>query len=251
MLLLVKRFLRIFRSTNYMPRNSLTGPDFGRRLAAAREARGLSQSELAKRLEDGATPATISRWESGRFGPNRARLDKLVRNSAALLRLPAGLKRPRLVSAFAEDRLLSGEGPGDLLVERRRKILPRNPLRDDFPIRHPQFFDADEPHRFQIVPAFLFPVGPKLGASPLNLPQPPPRRSSFWCLVHVAWTPLQIGQPRPPPLHLPPRQGVDLPRAPLKGSHRVHPNRPAISQGPTPRHAPAGRSAGSRAPSPG
>jgi len=62
-----------------MPRNSLTGPDFGRRLAAAREARGLSQTELAKRLDDGATPATISRWESGQFGPNRARLDKLVR----------------------------------------------------------------------------------------------------------------------------------------------------------------------------
>lgn len=62
-----------------MPRNSLTGPDFGRRLAALREARGLSQTELAKRMADGVKPATISRWESGRFGPDRARLDRLVK----------------------------------------------------------------------------------------------------------------------------------------------------------------------------
>lgn len=40
---------------------------------------GLSQSELARRMADQTTPATISRWEGGRFGPDRARLDRLVR----------------------------------------------------------------------------------------------------------------------------------------------------------------------------
>lgn len=60
--------------------------DDGRRIAAARKARGWSQAELARQM--GVTEATVSRWESGDRSPNWFTARKLARTlgcaSAAL-----------------------------------------------------------------------------------------------------------------------------------------------------------------------
>ena len=50
---------------------------FGRRLRAARKARGLTQSEAARQL--GVTKAALSAWEVGRNLPDALMLGKLGR----------------------------------------------------------------------------------------------------------------------------------------------------------------------------
>lgn len=44
-----------------------TAPDIGRRIAAARKARGLTQVQLAERLD--VNHRSVSRWETGRRLP--------------------------------------------------------------------------------------------------------------------------------------------------------------------------------------
>lgn len=49
----------------------LRGVNLGMRLRRAREARGISQSELARRV--GVRPQTVQQWEDGATQPKRAR----------------------------------------------------------------------------------------------------------------------------------------------------------------------------------
>jgi len=102
-----------------MPRNSLTGPDFGKRLAAAREARGLSQTALAEKI--GVTPATVSRWENGAFGPDNDKLSKAAKvlhvSATSLLEDPPAqtfeARTKRFVSLRREARAIAAGEPLD------------------------------------------------------------------------------------------------------------------------------------------
>ena len=71
---------------------------FSTRLIALREAIGVNQSELARRV--GVTPQAVQKWESGANGPRGKRLEKL----ASELRSTVGY-------------LVSGEGDGTPNVE--------------------------------------------------------------------------------------------------------------------------------------
>jgi transcriptional regulator with XRE-family HTH domain len=56
----------------------------GRRIRAAREAKGLSQNDLAKRLPGSVSAHYVSRWETGYNRPSAAHLEML----AAVLDVP-------------------------------------------------------------------------------------------------------------------------------------------------------------------
>lgn len=81
-----------------MPRNSPARSGFGGRLQSALRDVGLSQSDLSRALGDGTTPATISRWISGRFAPPGDQIERIEK--------------------------LLGRSPGTLLVEERTHSVP-------------------------------------------------------------------------------------------------------------------------------
>jgi transcriptional regulator with XRE-family HTH domain len=65
---------RIMRFLGYEPERRNVSP--GDRLLACRRSRGLSQSEMARRL--GIDPGTLSRWERGRQSRKRTRAARVI-----------------------------------------------------------------------------------------------------------------------------------------------------------------------------
>ncbi|KIT18080.1 helix-turn-helix domain-containing protein [Jannaschia aquimarina] len=93
---------------------------FGDRLAGAREAAGLSQTELARRL--GVKPSTMKRWEEDRAEPRANRVQMLSGLlNVSLVWLMTGEGQGVDLDAAAD------AGDGDLLreVERARREAAR------------------------------------------------------------------------------------------------------------------------------
>ena len=72
----------------YNPYDTQSGP-LGKRIVAKRQAMGLRQKELARRL--GVDPTTLGRWEREEGQPSRKHHEKLL---AFLLELPSVHKAP-------------------------------------------------------------------------------------------------------------------------------------------------------------
>lgn len=104
-----------------MGRQRQEATDFGERLAALRKQRGLTQVELAARIE--ATQRSISYYESPAGHAPAGVLVKLAQALEVSTDELLGVTRPR-------KRVLKGESPRDLQLWRRFQLLVQLPDRD-------------------------------------------------------------------------------------------------------------------------
>ena len=88
----------------------------------AREARGLSQLQLASQLEEGLHPTTVSGWETGEQIPRADRMFDLI----VILRLPLQATAVVYLQALRE-RALDLEAAGAASRRQAAQGRPRRP----------------------------------------------------------------------------------------------------------------------------